>query len=304
MIQFLINRFVGIVVVTLGVMTLVFFSLHIVPGDPVEVMLGDNSSFVDREQLRHSMGLDKPIWVQYREYMSGLFQGDLGQSIHRKKEVNKIIGARLWETVRLALISMLIALSIALPLGIWAAKNPGKWQDKLSLVLSLSGVSLPNFVLGPILVLIFSLALHWLPTGGSEEVNSWVLPAFALGTAMAAMLSRMLRASLLDVSSELFVVTAQAKGLSQDACWNKHILPNALLPVLTVLGLQFGTLLGGAVIVELVFSWNGIGSLLVEAVEQRDYPLVQGCMLVISLSYVMVNMLIDVLYGVVDPRVR
>ena len=202
MLHFLLTRLIGLGVTVLGVVALVFFALHAVPGDPLEVMLGDQVGFADRQQLAQTLGLDQPVHEQFRHYLAGLVQGDLGQSIHRQTAVSTLIAERLPRTIQLALTSMLLALLIALPLGIWAAQHPGQCQDKLALVLSLSGISIPNFVLGPILVLVFSLSLQWLPTGGFTAVNAWVLPSLALGTAMAAMLSRMLRASLLEVSNQ------------------------------------------------------------------------------------------------------
>ena len=304
MLAYLFNRLIALFIVVVGVLTIVFFSLHLAPGDPVEVMLGDRSSQSERENLRRTLGLDKPITEQYRLYIKKLFKGDLGNSLQRRKPVADIIASRIGATIQLALISMLIATLIALPLGIIAAKYPFRWQDQSAMFFSILGVSIPNFVLGPILILIFSLWLKWLPTAGQQYDNSWVLPAIALGTAMAAMLSRVFRASLLEVKNKVFITTAKAKGLSEGQIWLIHIIPNALLPLITVWGLQFGTLLGGALIVEIVFNWQGLGSLLIEGIEQRDYPVVQGCLLIISLAYVITNMLIDILYAIIDPRIR
>lgn len=304
MFSYVLHKIISVLVVMLGVLTIVFFSLHLAPGDPVEVMLGDRSSQSERENLRRSMGLDKPIHQQYRTYMLNLIQGDLGSSLQRKKPVVDILKSRLGATVQLACISMLIATFIALPLGVFAARHPFKWQDRLAMFFSVLGISIPNFVLGPLLVFVFSLWLKWLPVAGHQYAYSWVLPSIALGTAMAAMLSRIFRASLLGIKDQVFVTTARAKGLNDRQIWLKHIIPNALLPLITVWGLQFGTLLGGALIVEIVFNWQGLGSLLIEGIEQRDYPVVQGCLLIISLSYVFINMMTDICYASIDPRIR
>jgi peptide/nickel transport system permease protein len=304
MIGYLLNRIGSLIIVVIGVLTIVFFSLHLAPGDPVEVMLGDRSSQSERENLRRTLGLDQPISTQYKTYIKNLLQGDLGNSLHRRKPVAEIIASRIGATVQLALLSMLIASIIALPLGIIAARYPFRLPDRVAMLFSVLGLSIPNFVLGPVLILIFSLWLKWLPTAGHQYDHSWVLPTIALGTAMAAMLARVFRASLIEVKEQIFITTARSKGLSQSRIWITHIIPNALLPLITVWGLQFGTLLGGALIVEIVFNWQGLGSLLIEGIEQRDYPIVQGCLLVISLSYVIINMLIDILYAIIDPRIQ
>lgn len=304
MIAYLVNRLIALFVVVLGVFTIVFFSLHIAPGDPVEVMLGDRSSQSERENLRQNLGLDKPLTQQYTTYLAKLFRGDLGHSLQRRKPVSDIIQSRLGATFQLALISMIMAILIALPLGILAARHPFKWPDRLAMFFAVLGISIPNFVLGPVLVLVFSMWLQWLPIAGQQEAYSWVLPSIALSSAMAAMLSRVFRASLLEIKNQIFVLSAKAKGLTTVQIWIGHIIPNALLPLITVWGLQLGTLLGGALIVEIVFNWQGLGSLLIEGIEQRDYPVVQGCLLVISLSYVLINMLTDICYAIIDPRVR
>ena len=304
MIYFVVRRFANVLATVFAVVTLVFFALHAVPGDPVEVMLGDQSSIADRQQLQQTLGLNQPLRQQYQQYLLSLFRGDMGNSIQKQQAVTTLIAQRLPITIGLALVSMLLAVLLAIPLGMWAAKNFNRWQDKFALALSLGGISIPNFVLGPVLVLYFSLLLQWFPSNGNEATNAWVLPAIALGTAMAAMLSRMLRSSLLDIANQPFVLAARARGNTLSRCWDRHIFPNALLPVITVFGLQLGALLGGAVIVEIVFAFPGIGSLLVEAVEQRDYPVVQGCILVVTLAYVLTNGMIELLYGIADPRIR
>ncbi|WP_029407640.1 nickel ABC transporter permease [Thiomicrorhabdus sp. Milos-T2] len=284
--------------------TLVFFLIHLVPGDPVAVMLGDWASPADESALREQLGLNLPIWTQYIHYLSGLVQFDLGTSLFFQQPVSELIAERFPMTLQLAVMALIVAVLIAFPLGIWAALRAGKWPDHLSMTVSLIGVSIPNFWLGPMLILVFSLSLAWLPVSGAEQPFSWVLPSITLGTALAAILARMLRASLLEVMHEDFIRTAQAKGLPSTLVYGKHALLNALLPVVTILGLQLGTLLGGAVITEVVFDWPGLGQLLVESIQRRDYPVVQGCILVISVAYITVNGLTELVYAWIDPRIR
>ena len=284
--------------------TLVFFLIHLVPGDPVAVMLGDWASPADENALRIQLGLDKPILVQYTEYLIGLTQFDLGQSLFFQQPVSELIAERFPMTLKLAVMALLVAVIIAFPLGIWAALRAGRWPDHVAMTVSLVGVSIPNFWLGPMLIMFFSLSLAWLPVSGAEQPYAWVLPSITLGTALAAILARMLRASLLEVLHEDYIRTAQAKGLSPRWVYGKHALLNALLPVVTILGLQLGTLLGGAVITEVVFDWPGLGQLLVESIQRRDYPVVQGCILVISIAYITINGLTELVYAWIDPRIR
>lgn len=284
--------------------TLVFFLIHLVPGDPVAVMLGDWASPADETVLREQLGLNLPIWVQYWKFISGVIQFDLGQSLFFQQPVSELIAERFPMTLQLAVMALLIAVLISFPLGLWAALRAGKWPDHLSMSVSLVGVSVPNFWLGPMLILFFSLWLAWLPVSGADQPLSWILPAITLGTALAAILARMLRASLLEVLHEDYIRTAQAKGLPGRLIYGKHALMNALLPVVTILGLQLGTLLGGAVITEVVFDWPGLGQLLVESIQRRDYPVVQGCILVISVAYITINGLTELVYAWLDPRIR
>ncbi|GKT12298.1 MAG: peptide/nickel transport system permease protein [Thiomicrorhabdus sp.] len=284
--------------------TLVFFLIHLVPGDPVAVMLGDWASPADETALREQLGLHLPIGTQYWLYITGLFQLDLGQSLFFQQPVSDLIAQRFPMTLQLALMALFIAVIISFPLGLWAALRAGKWPDHLSMTVSLIGVSIPNFWLGPMLILFFSLGLAWLPVSGADQPFSWVLPSITLGTALAAILARMLRASLLEVLHEDYIRTAQAKGLPSRLVYGKHALLNALLPVVTILGLQLGTLLGGAVITEVVFDWPGLGQLLVESIQRRDYPVVQGCILVISVAYITINALTELAYAWLDPRIR
>ncbi len=301
---YLLARLFSAVWVSLGVATLVFGLIHWVPGDPVEVMLGESGNGADRQAMRHALGLDQPLWLQWLHFIAGLFKGDLGRSLYSQTAVTELLLPRLGATVELAVAALGIALLLAIPLGLLAAARRGSAWDTFSSGFALLGVSIPNFWLGPLLVLMFSLWLGWFPVSGRDGLASLVLPAVTLGTALAAILSRMIRSSLLEVMSEDFIRTAKAKGLSPYRVWIGHGLRNAWLPVLTVLGMQLGTLLGGAVVTENVFNWPGLGTLLIESIQRRDYPVVQGAVLLISLSYVLVNLLTDLLYARIDPRIR
>jgi peptide/nickel transport system permease protein len=287
-----------------GAITLVFFFLHLIPGDPIEVMLGETAQQADKERLREELGLNLPLYEQYGRFMAGVAQGDLGDSYFYRRPVTQVIAERVPATVELALAAFLVAGLIAIPLGIVAALREGTTVDNVSVLFSLLGVSMPNFWLGPLLIILFSITLGWFPVSGRGDVGSLVLPAITLGTALAAVLSRMTRASLLERLGEDYLTVARAKGLPEWKVILKHALRNALIPIITIMGLQFGALLSGAIITENVFSWPGIGTLLINAISARDYPLVQGCVLFITLSYVLVNLLTDLLYGWVDPRIR
>jgi len=302
--QLLITRIFSALIVMLGVVTIVFLFIHIIPGDPVDVMLGESARPADRAELRHDLGLDRSLPVQWGEYLGGLLRLDLGRSLHSRRPVAEILAERIPATAKLAAAGLLIAILLALPLGLMAALRRNSGWDRGAMAVAMLGVSNPNFWLGPILILVFSLWLGWFPVSGDEGPLALVLPAITLGTALAAILSRMLRSSLLEVLGEDFVRTARAKGLSPARVVLRHALGNAGLPLLTLLGLQLGTLLGGAVITEAVFSWPGLGSLIIEAIQARDYPVVQACVLVISLAYVGVNTFTDVLYAALDPRIR
>jgi len=301
---YLISRLFMAVWVIFGVTTLVFFLIHWVPGDPVEVMLGESASAADRELLRQALGLDRPVLQQWLSFLAGVLRFDLGDSLYHQQPVAELLQARYAATAELAVTALVIAVLIAVPMGILAAARQGSVWDLGAMGFSLLGVSIPNFWLGPLLVMVFSLALGWFPVSGRSGVASVVLPAITLGTSMAAVLSRMIRSSLLEVLGEDFVRTARAKGLSTYRVLIRHGLRNAWLPVLTLLGMQLGALLGGAVVTETVFNWPGVGSLLIESIQRRDYPVVQGCVLLISLTYVVVNLLTDLLYSWIDPRIR
>jgi len=301
--HYLLQRLLLLLPTLLGALTLVFFLIHLIPGDPVEVMLGETAGGADKEELRRALGLDQPVLAQYRNFLKSLARGSLGRSLYEQAGVAELIRGRLPATIELTLCAMAVAIFISFPLALFAAANKGRWLDRLALFFSLLGLSMPNFWLGPLLVIVFSIQLGWTPVSGRGAPSHLLLPSLTLGLAMAAILTRILRASLLQAVHQDYVQTARAKGLSEKRVWLKHALRNALLSVITIMGLQFGGLLAGAVITETIFSWPGVGRLTVQAIQTRDYPLVQGCVLVIAVAYLLVNFLTDILYRVVDPRI-
>jgi ABC-type dipeptide/oligopeptide/nickel transport system permease component len=286
------------------VVSLVFLLIHIVPGDPIAQMLGEGAPASDIAATRHAYGLDAPLGEQYLHYWKGVLHGDLGRSIRYNETVTKIIRQRYPYTLRLTLASLLVAILLSIPAGVHSARRRNRWDDRLLSVVSLFGLSFPNFALGPILILLFAIKAGWLPVSGAGSFANLVLPALTMGSALAAILTRMVRTSMLEELSQDYIRTARAKGLPERQVVYGHALRNAMIPVLTVLGLQFGALLAGAIVTEKIFSWPGIGRLTVDAISSRDYFLVQGCILAIGLTYVAVNFLTDVLYSVANPRIR
>ncbi len=286
------------------VVSLIFFLIHLVPGDPVEQMLGEGASVSDISALRHTYGLDVPLGTQYIRYWNGVLHGNLGHSIRLNMPVTQLVLSRYPYTLELAIPAILLAILLSFPAGIASARHRGRWQDQWLGVTSLFGISFPTFTLGPILILVFGIALGWLPVSGTGSWKNFVLPTITMGTALAAILTRMVRTSMLEELGQDYIRTARAKGLSERAVVYRHALPNAMIPLLTVVGLQFGALLAGAIVTETIFSWPGLGRLTIAAISNRDYPLVQGCILAIGLTYVLVNLLTDALYVVVNPRIR
>jgi ABC-type dipeptide/oligopeptide/nickel transport system permease component len=286
------------------ILTMVFLLAHIVPGDPVAQMLGEGARAEDLTQLRHALGLDLPIPVQYGRYLAGVLHGNLGESFRFQQPVLKVVAEHYPATLELAIVALLICALIGIPAGVLAAHKRGERTDHAVGVLTLFGLSVPNFALGPVLILFFSVVLGWLPVSGRGGVSHLILPAFTLGAALAAILTRMVRTSVIEELSADYVRTARSKGVSESGVLFRHALRNALIPILTILGLQFGTLLAGTIVTESIFSWPGIGRLAVQAIGARDYPLLQGCILLIAVSYVFVNLLTDLVYALVDPRVR
>ena len=301
--RYFLQRLLLLLPTLLGALTLVFFLIHLIPGDPVEVMLGETATATDKEELRRNLGLDRSLAAQYSTFLTGLISGDLGRSLSEQTGVADLIRARIPATISLTLCAMAVAMVLSFTLAILAAMHRGSWIDRVALFFSLLGLSMPNFWLGPLLMIVFSIQLGWLPVSGRGGIGHLILPSLTLGLAMAAILTRILRINLLRVAHEDYVRTARAKGLSESQVWLKHTLRNALLSVITILSLQFGSLLAGAIITETIFSWPGVGRLTVQAIQTRDYPLVQGCVLVIAVSYLLVNFLTDIFYHLIDPRI-
>lgn len=286
------------------VVSVVFLLIHLVPGDPIQAMLGEGAASADIQTVRHAYGLDQPIGKQYLQYWNGVLHGRLGQSIRLNQEVGRVIWERYPYTLRLTVAALIVALLLSIPAGVRSAQRRDRWDDRLLSVVSLFGLSFPNFALGPILILFFAIKLGLLPVSGAGTWEHLVLPAITLGGALAAILTRMVRTAMLEELGQDYIRTARAKGLSERTVVYKHALRNAMIPVLTVVGLQFGALLAGAIVTETIFSWPGIGRLTISAISNRDYFLVQGCILAIGLTYIAVNLLTDMLYAVVNPRIR
>jgi len=310
--EVVLRRLLATVPVLLLVTAGVFALLHLTPGDPVDAMMAESADASTKESLRRELGLDRPIAVQYAAWMGRLLRGDLGRSIRNGEPVLENVSRRIRPSVQLALLAMAISLTIAFPVAIASAVRHNTGVDRLGTTFALFGICMPNFLLALLLIFVFGVTLRWLPISGYldplEEgwsgLRSLILPAVTLGLALAAVITRTLRSSLLEALAEDYVRTARAKGLSEWVVIRGHVLKNALIPVVTVLGLQLGTLIGGAVITEYVFALPGVGRLVVDAVFARDYPLVQGVILLIALGFIVSNLLVDVLYGYIDPRLR
>jgi peptide/nickel transport system permease protein len=319
------QRLLHTVLVLIGVSLLTFALIHMTPGDPVLVMLGTDATPTELDRLRHLLGLDQPLYVQYLQYIARLATGQMGDSIFQHQAVSKLIGDRLPATIELTLSAMLIATAVGMLTGIVSAVKPYSKFDIAAMLLALAGVAMPVFWLGMLAILLFSLQLSWLPSFGRGEpilqaIQYWlrtgdpsdvgdairhlVLPALTLGAFSAALISRLVRSALLEVLGQDYVRTARAKGLKEAVVIQRHALKNALIPVVTVIGIQVGTLLGGAVLAETMFAWPGMGRLLIQAISQRDYPLVQGIVLVTALAVSVINLAVDLLYGAINPRVR
>jgi len=304
MARYLLRRLLLTIPVLLGVATLVFALIHLVPGDPAQAMLGEGASQEEVLKLRQSLGLDRPLLAQYKAFLSGVVRGDLGRSFRNNASVTAQIREKFPNTAKLALAAMLVAMLFAIPLGIVAAVYKGRFIDHAAMTLALAGISMPNFWLGPLLAILFSVHLGWLPVSGTGSLAHIVLPAVTLGAALSAILARMTRASVLEELRELYVLAARARGLSGSRAVLRHAFRNSLIPIVTIVGLQFGAVLTGTIITETIFAWPGVGRLLIQAINFRDYPLIQGCILFISVTYVVMNLLTDLTYGYLDPRIR
>lgn len=304
MLRYIATRLLFAVPVLWLVVSVVFLLIHLVPGDPIQQMLGENASATDIQAARHAYGLDVPIGRQYLNYWKGVLHGDLGRSFRFDQPVSRVIAVRYPKTLSLTLASMVVALLISIPAGVRSARRRNRWDDRILSFVSLLGLSFPNFALGPILILVFAISLQLLPVSGSGTLAHLVLPAITMGGSLAAILTRMVRTAMLEELGQDYIRTARAKGVSETAVVYKHALRNALVPVLTVVGLQFGALLAGAIVTETIFSWPGIGRLTIQAINSRDYYLVQGCILMIGLTYVAVNFMTDFFYSLANPRIR
>jgi ABC-type dipeptide/oligopeptide/nickel transport system permease component len=302
--RYLIRRVLLTIPVLIGVATLVFSLIHLVPGDPAQAMMGDGAAPQDVAELRKSLGLDQPLLQQYVTFLGRAIKGDLGRSFRTGQPVTAMIAERVPATAELAVAAMIVAILIAIPLGVIAAVWRGTAVDYSAMTFALAGVSIPNFWLGPVLAIVFAVELGWLPVSGRGTPAHLILPAISLGLALAAILARMTRASLLEELNELYVRAARARGVSRALAITGHALRNSMIPLLTIIALQFGAVLTGAVITETIFAWPGIGRLLIQSIGFRDYPMVQGCILLIATTYVTVNLVTDLMYGVLDPRIR
>ena len=304
MLRFTLRRLVLSLPVLGIVSTAIFFLIHMIPGDPVVQMLGEGAAPLEIEELRRQLGLDQPLFTQFVNFWKRLLHADLGTSFKFNRPVTEILLVRYPATMSLALVSMVVALAIAVPAGVTSAVHRARWPDRALGFVTLIGLSFPNFALGPALILIFSIQAGLLPVSGRDTAAAYILPALTMGTSMAAILTRMVRSSMLEQLSSDYVRTARAKGLSETVVLYRHALRNGLIPVTTIVGLQFGSLLAGAIITETIFSWPGIGRLTIDAINARDYPLLQGCVLAIAVTYVFVNFLTDLTYSLLDPRIR
>ena len=286
------------------VVSVVFLLIHLVPGDPILQMLGEGAPATDIQAARHAYGLDIPLGQQYLHYWNGVLHGNLGPSLRFNQSVSTLIVQRYPYTLQLTLAALFVAIVLSIPAGVRSARSRNRWDDRTLSVVSLFGLSFPNFALGPILILIFAIKVGWLPVSGAGGLSHLILPAITMGGALAAILTRMVRTSMLEELGQDYIRTARAKGLPERTVVYRHALRNAMVPVITVLGLQFGALLAGAIVTETIFSWPGIGRLTIQAIGNRDYYLVQGCILAIGLTYIAVNFLTDLLYSVANPRIR
>jgi len=305
MTQYIIRRLLQMIPITLGILTLIFSLIHLIPGDPAMQIAGEGARPEDVMNVRKALGLDQPLWKQYVTYITNLAQGDLGRSFRTNESVAREIAVRYPATMQLAFGAMFVAILVSFPLGIISAIYRNSWIDNVARFFALIGVSMPSFWFGPLLIIAFAINRHWFPVSGREDGwRSLVLPSLTMGLALSAILTRMIRVSLADELGQLYVTTAIAKGVTRGKAIFRHALKNALIPVITILGLQFGSLLTGAIITEQIFSWPGLGRLLIQSITTRDYPQVQASILVIALTYIMVNFISDLLYGIVDPRIK
>ncbi|MCI9103420.1 MAG: ABC transporter permease subunit [Lachnospiraceae bacterium] len=304
MLRYTLKRIVGVLPTLIIVVTFVFFFVRMIPGDPARLVAGEQATLDAVEAVRVQLGLDKPVPVQYLKYVGGLLKGDLGMSLRTKRPVLEEVAARYGNTMALTIASLAWSSALGIILGVWSGKNRGKWQDFTGMTVAVSGISLPNFWIGFLLIMLFSVKLRWLPTTGAGSWKNLILPAITLGTSIAAIIARFTRSSIVEVLKEDYIRTARAKGLKEKAVTWGHAFRNSMISVVTVVGLQFGFLLGGSVVTEAVFAYPGLGQLLVESVNYRDYPAIQSLILIFSLQFIIINLIVDILYAVLNPEIK
>jgi glutathione transport system permease protein len=304
MLHYLVRRLIGVLPTLAIVAALVFFFLHLLPGDPARLAAGPDATPETVELVRNDLGLDRPLHEQFTRFVRGVVHWDFGRSIRTKRPVSEEIGDRFMPTFWLTLASMAWSMLFGLVIGILSAVWRNRWPDRVGMTFAVSGISFPAFALGMVLMQIFSVQLGWLPTVGADTWRHYVLPSITLGAAVAAIMARFTRSSFVDILGDDYIRTARAKGLAESVVVVKHGLRNALIPVVTMMGLQFGFLLGGSIVVEVVFNWPGLGRLLVDAVDMRDYPVIQALVLLFSLEFILINLIVDVLYGLINPTIR
>ena len=304
MLKYIIKRIIGVIPTLIIVTTFVFFFVRLIPGDPARLVAGPQATLEDVEVVREELGLNKPMVTQYVDYVTGLFHGDLGMSLRTKRPVAKEVSLRYMNTVKLTLFSLAWSVVVGVLLGVWSGKHRSKWQDYTGMTMAISGISMPSFWIGFLLIMVFSVNLKWFPTTGADSWKSFILPSIALGTSIAAIIARFTRSSIIEVMKEDYIRTARAKGLKERTVIWKHAFRNAMISVVTVVGLQFGFLLGGSVVTESVFAFPGLGSLLVESVNYRDYNAIQSLILIFSLHFVVINLVVDILYALLKPEIK
>lgn len=304
MLKYIVKRVIGVIPTLIIVTTFVFFFVRLIPGDPARLVAGPQATLEDVEVVREELGLNKPILTQYADYVTGLFHGDLGMSLRTKRPVATEVSLRYMNTVKLTVFSLVWSVIVGVLIGVWSGKHRSRWQDYTGMTLAISGISMPSFWIGFLLIMVFSVNLKWFPTTGADSWKSFILPAIALGTSIAAIIARFTRSSIIEVMKEDYIRTARAKGLREKSVIWKHAFRNAMISVVTVVGLQFGFLLGGSVVTESVFAFPGLGSLLVESVNYRDYNVIQSLILIFSLHFILINLVVDILYALLNPEIK
>lgn len=304
MLKYVIKRIIGVIPTLIIVVTFVFFFVRMIPGDPARLVAGPQATQEDVEVVREELGLNQPITTQYVKYVTGLLHGDLGDSLRTKRPVALEVSLRYMNTVKLTVFSLVWSVIVGVLLGVWSGRHRSKWQDYTGMTIAISGISMPSFWIGFLLIMLFAVNLGWFPTTGADSWKSFILPGIALGTSIAAIIARFTRSSIIEVMKEDYIRTARAKGIRENTVIWKHAFRNAMISVVTVVGLQFGFLLGGSVVTETVFAFPGLGSLLVESVNYRDYNAIQSLILIFSLHFIVINLVVDILYALLNPEIK